>query len=285
VAGNWIKLRHDLIDAPEIRRLSKSCGVTRDDVYGKLFRLWSWFDRHSHQGRVADETVDLVDEIVGHSGFAAALVSVGWLAEDQGGIVIPNWDRHNSETAKERALAAARQDKHRGKDHGLGLSRSDRDTTVTACHGATVTRLEEIRGDSPPPPPQDAALPEGRKALRDAWAAAAKAGHVQPWNASGVPDKADDRLAEPGWLDEALRAIQRLHRCRYFSDGKPTLIQLCGTGFVARVLGGQYDDPKPSKATRPGRAGDEKPPPRAFEGEDAAAFERTRKALATKATT
>jgi hypothetical protein len=76
MAGAWIKLRHDLCDAPEIRRLARACGVTRDDVLGKLFRLWSWFDRHSIDGMVADETSDLVDELVGLSGFAAALVSV-----------------------------------------------------------------------------------------------------------------------------------------------------------------------------------------------------------------
>jgi hypothetical protein len=277
MAGSWIKFRHDLIDAPEIRRLAKSCGVTRDDVYGKLFRLWSWFDRHSHNGRVADETGELVDEIVGHSGFAAALVSVGWLAEDQDGIVIPNWDRHNSETAKERALDAARKALSR-------MSGNEPDTTSEPCPAKRRTRLDKTRLDNPPPP-RDAALPEGRKALRAAWASAAKAGHVQPWNASEMPDKADDRLGEPGWLEDALRAIQRLHKCRYFDNGKPTLIQLCGGGFVAKVLGGQYDEPKPAKRPRGSDLADEKPPPRGFTGEAAEAFERTRRALAKGATT
>ena len=70
MAGSWLKMRHDLIDAPEIRRLARRCGVTKDDVLGKLFRLWSWFDRHSVGGRVEDDDIDLVDEVVGHQGFA-----------------------------------------------------------------------------------------------------------------------------------------------------------------------------------------------------------------------
>jgi hypothetical protein len=257
-------MRHDLIDAPEIRRLARAAGVTKDDVYGKLFRLWSWFDRHSVNGVVADEELEAVDELIGVPGFAAALVSVGWLADQDGGIEIPHWERHNSETAKERALAAVRQERHRGKEPPWDMSRSERDTIRGACHGGTVTRLEKTREDNPPPPPS-AALPEARTALRAAWKAAVKAGHAQPWNAPALPDNADHRLSEPGWLEDAKLAIQRLPACRYFDQGKATLHQLCGEGFVTRVLGGLYDNPKPSRARGAATDG-EKAPPRVWSG-------------------
>lgn len=64
-----------------------------------------------------------------------------------------------------------------------------------------------------------------------------------------------DRLAEPGWLDQAVEAIGRLPSCKYFTT-PVTLVQFCGPGFVARVLGGQYDAPKTLKgapATPDGR--------------------------------
>jgi len=279
MAGSWIRMRHDLIDAPEIRRLAKAAGVTKDDIYGKLFRLWSWFDRHSVNGVVADEELEAVDELIGVPGFAAALVSVGWLANQGGGIAIPHWERHNSETAKERALAAVRQERHRGKAPPGDLSRSERDNPAAACHGGTVTRLEKTREDIPPPPPC-AALPEARAALRAAWKAAVKAGHAQPWNAPALPDHADQRLSEPGWLEDAKLAIKRLPACRYFDQGKATLHQLCGDGFVTRVLGGLYDNPKPSRAR--GVASDgEKAPPRVWTGADEEA--RLRMLAAVKA--
>lgn len=271
MAGSWLKMRHDLIDAPEIRRLSRACGVTRDDVYGKLFRLWSWFDRHSHNGRVADETAELVDEIVGHSGFAAALVSVGWLAHDQGGIVIPNWERHNSETAKERALAASRQERARGKPPDDGLSRSERDATVTGCHAPTVTRQDERREELPPLPREGFDKPAWQT-LRKAW----NSGPGKPWKPLNPHPKAVERMAQPGWLDEALAAIDRLKRCRYFRT-PVSLGQFCGPDFVTLCNGGEYDD-RPED--RKGDFANTPAPPRAFTGAEAEAFERTRRKLA-----
>jgi hypothetical protein len=108
-----------------------------------------------------------------------------------------------------------------------------------------------------------------------AWAAAARNGHAQPWNASAPPEKLADRLSEPGWLGDAMRAIHWLPHCRYFDAGKVTLAQLCGPGFVSRVLGHQYDDPKPQRRGRTPSGDPEKPPPRAFVGADAARFAAT----------
>jgi hypothetical protein len=271
MAGSWIKFRHDLIDAPEIRRLSRSCGVTRDDVYGKLFRLWSWFDRHSHNGRVADETAELVDEIVGHSGFAAALVSVGWLAQDQGGIVIPNWERHNSETAKERALAASRQERARGKPTPEDKSRSERDGTLTGSHGATVTREDETREELPPLP-RDGFDKATWQRLRKAW----NAGAGKPWKPVNPHPKAVERMAERDWLADALLAIDRLKRCRFFRT-PVSLGQFCGPDFVTLCNGGEYDD-RPED--RKGDFANAPAPPRAFTGDVAEAFDRTRRKLA-----
>jgi len=104
---------------------------------------------------------------------------------------------------------------------------------------------------------------------------------VQPYRAKGLPPALDERLAEPGWLEEALRAIDHLPKCRYF-DTPATMFQLVGAGFVQRVLAGQYDDPKPAKGGRgPGQA-DDRPPAKAWTGDDAARLEATKRALAGK---
>ena len=270
MAGAWIKLRHDLIDAPEVRRLARATGLDRDQVYGKLFRLWSWADRHGSNGELDAELED-VDDQVGHVGFGAALVSVGWLATQETGIVIPNWERHFSDSAKVRALGANRAEKHR---NATSVTRPPDPVTQPPLP-------EEIRIDIPPPPPREAAQSEAAATLRAAWSTAAKAGHVQPYRAKAMPDAFSERLAEAGWLDEAVRAIQHLPQCRYF-DTPATMFQLVGAGFVTRVLAGQYDAKKPAKAARGPSGQDERPPAKAFQGDDAARFEATRKAMAAK---
>jgi hypothetical protein len=267
MAGSWIKFRHDLIDAPEIRRLSRACGVTRDDVYGKLFRLWSWFDRHSHNGRVADETLELVDEIVGNSGFAAALVSVGWLDHDQAGIVIPNWDRHNSETAKQRALDAARKAATRDQD---SMSGNEPDTPDEPCPAKTRTRREKTREELPPLP-REGFDKDAWQSFRKAW----NAGSGKAWKPLNPHPKYVERIVEPDWVAEALVAIDRLKRCRFFRT-PVSLGQFCGPDFVTLCNGGEYDD-RPED--RKGDFANTPAPPKAFTGDVAEAFERTRRKL------
>jgi hypothetical protein len=272
--GNWIKMRHDLYDDPDTRRVARITGLDRDQVCGKLYRLWSWADRHGHNGLVRAEIEDLDDEI-GHVGFGAALVSVGWLVTQEDGIVIPHWERHFSDSAKVRALAGQRVEKHRSRQRNA--------TSVThppdgVTQGAQPDKNKN-RGDNPPPPPRDAS--QDQAALRAAWAAAAKAGKVQPYRAKTVPPALAERLAEPGWLDEALQAIEHLPRCRYF-DTPATLFQLVGAGFVQRVLAGQYDDPKPAKAGRGPAHLEDRPQAKAWSGDDAARLEATRRAMAAK---
>ena len=274
MAGNWIKLRHDIFDDPDVRRLGRLTGLDQDQVVGKVARLWSWADRHGVNGRLDAELED-VDDQVGKVGFGAALVSVGWLESQEAGIVIPNWERHFSDSAKVRALAANRAEKHRNA------------TSVTRPPDP-VTRAplpDKRRVDNPPPPPPPMAArvkpTEAAAALRAAWAAAAKAGHVQAYKAKAMPDGFADRAAEPGWLDEAMVAIDHLPRCRYF-DSPATLIQFCRPGFVTRVLAGQYDAKKPTKPARGAPAHDDRPAPREWTGDDAARFEATKRAIAAR---
>jgi hypothetical protein len=58
-----------------------------------------------------------------------------------------------------------------------------------------------------------------------------------------------DRLAEEGWFQKALAAIEALPRCRYFRD-PVTLPQLVAPGFVDKVLGGQFDNPREQRGPR-----------------------------------
>jgi hypothetical protein len=90
------------------------------------------------------------------------------------------------------------------------------------------------------------------------------------------PDKVGDRLAEEGWFEKALAAIEALPRCRYFRD-PVTLAQLVAPGFVDKVLGGQFDNPR--EQARPSGRPEDRPPAEGFRGDDAARFEATKKKL------
>ncbi|MHC4181119.1 MAG: hypothetical protein ACYSWU_26780, partial [Planctomycetota bacterium] len=57
---------------------------------------------------------------LGATGFAEAMREVGWLETDNGGISIPKFDRHISESAKQRALTAKRAAKCRAGKRNAG---------------------------------------------------------------------------------------------------------------------------------------------------------------------
>jgi len=198
---------------------------------------------------------------------------VGWLVidGDNGTVAIPGWERRFSKSAKNRAMHAIRADDAR-----------TRTGQCAKAHASVRKRAPERRdrGDRNSSSSQCAARPDagtqpsGWETLRTAW----KAGKGRPWALPTPPDKAADRLSEDGWFEKALAAIDRLPQLRYFVD-PVTLPQFVAPGFVDKILGGQFDNPREQRQT--GRP-DDRPPPQAWTGEDAARLEATRKAMIEK---
>ena len=112
--------------------------------------------------------------------------------------------------------------------------------------------------------------------LRQAW----NTGGGVKWRSSRPSDTVKSALSDDGWLANAIQAIEHLPKCRYFTD-PVTLNQFCKPGFVDEVLGGKWNNPKRPKTGKD--FGDASPPPKAFAGKDAEAFELTRKMLERKA--
>lgn len=252
MAGDWLKMRHDLADDPAVIRLAVACRIDEDSVIGKLFRLWSWADRHTQEGKADGVGLDWVDRTVRCPGFAGEMVRVGWLEETGQGLTFPRFDRHCSDSAKTRALKKNRMERSRGAARATKAPQKD-----DFCGAARATKAppEKRREEIPPPPhacEDGVPDPAAWATLRDAW----KQGPGAPWTPPDPPDEAVERLAEPGWLDDALAAIARLRACRYFRTAVQ-LPQFCGPRFVKRVLQGRYDELTERKpAGRP--AGDER---------------------------
>lgn len=113
MAGDWIKVQTCTPDKPEVHLIAERLGIDPDAVTGKLIRIWCWADQQTIDGNARSVTKTLLDRVTGVTGFAEMLLQVGWLEETAAGFCFPNFDRHNGNSAKTRALVAKRVEKHR----------------------------------------------------------------------------------------------------------------------------------------------------------------------------
>ncbi len=129
MAGDWIKMRTDLDRDPAVIQLAEHYGWPEHCICGLLYRLWSWADGQLADGIARGVTSTFVDRFLGVNGFSLELAKVGWLILHEDGLEFPLWDRHNSASAKRRALANQRKAVQRGAV--TQMSRSERDISVT----------------------------------------------------------------------------------------------------------------------------------------------------------
>jgi hypothetical protein len=88
-------------------------GSTEAAVIGSLYWLWSTADQHTEDGCMPGLSMQQIDRKTGVKGFAAALVDVGWLADEAQGVVVLNFEEHNGASAKKRCQTARRVAQHR----------------------------------------------------------------------------------------------------------------------------------------------------------------------------
>jgi hypothetical protein len=148
VAGDWIKFEKTTLTKPEILLLADRLGIHRLHAVGLCLSFWAWCDDQLGSCHAKSVTESMIDSVVGVTGFASALLEIGWLRSRNGSVEVPNLDRHISESAKNRALSGKRKAKSR---HGnvTGVSRSERDKSVTR----EEKRREEVKTEEPPNPP------------------------------------------------------------------------------------------------------------------------------------
>uniref|UniRef100_A0A6M3L5Y7 Uncharacterized protein n=1 Tax=viral metagenome TaxID=1070528 RepID=A0A6M3L5Y7_9ZZZZ len=115
MAGDWIKVENVTPDKPEVFAIAEHLGIDPDAVLGKLIRIWVWADQQTYSGNAATVTLALLDRVAGVNGFGKSLLEAGWLRQQKRGLVFPNFDRHNGQSAKQRGLTARRVAKTRAK--------------------------------------------------------------------------------------------------------------------------------------------------------------------------
>lgn len=154
MAGEWIKMKKCLRDEPEVIGIASALDLDEDAVVGKLHALWAWADTVLRSGYAASVTKTWVDRHVRASGFADAMVLVGWLVIHEGGIEFPNYDRHMSKNAKQRALTANRME----------VSRLRNSDAASVTQSSPEKRREEDIEEPPYIPPVEEKPPSKPKA-------------------------------------------------------------------------------------------------------------------------
>ena len=271
MAGEWAAIDCNLATKPEVLELVDETGDPADAVIGRLVQLWLWAAMNSEDGTARITVRRLARLFGGSDTFWAGVQRVGWLEVDEasGTVAIPGWERRFSSSAKARVQAAVRHAKdregRRSSAQGVGAQASDHGRA-----GAPELRGDEIRNSS-------SSARVTWEQIREAWHSSGK---LKPWKPERPPKQNAHLADDAEWCRDALEAIERLPRCRFFRT-PPTMLQLFAPGFVDKVLAGTLDEAKgePQRVRDFGDAG-AAAPPRVFTGDVAEAFERTRRKLA-----
>lgn len=265
MAGDWIKVEGPTPNKPEVMKLARALNVTRDDAFGKAMRFWLWLDGVSVDGSVDGVTSHDIDAIVGANGMAEALSAAGWLEIDEDGqkITVPNFERHNGESAKARALKTKRQAKWR-------LNRVDGAASTKA---SPEKRREDKKERSPLSPliseNGDASTPDSEPdkhgipgIVFDAYVYRAVAINTEGHRHLPVPRaltadwaaKIRTRLHDRAWLGHYHEALAKLP---IPGDGwQPDFEWLIRNGGnVQKILSGTYDWRATRDATKHDRGG------------------------------
>ena len=109
MAGHWIKWEKGLVRKPEVMAIARSLKITPLHAAAACMLVWEWAEDTTEDGIIKDIELADVSFAAGVPGIAESMEVAGWINDHSDGISFPNWDRHNSEPAKTRALDALRK--------------------------------------------------------------------------------------------------------------------------------------------------------------------------------
>ncbi len=133
MAGDWIKMRIDLLSHPKVVRILSATKSDKFRVIGGLHAVWGVFDTHSVDGMLEGYTPKLLDHVIGWEGFSEAMIKVGWLEFDGAEtLILPEFGEHNGQSAKRRAEDQKRKREDRKRPQSVrNLSANDVDENGT----------------------------------------------------------------------------------------------------------------------------------------------------------
>ena len=112
----WLKIETGLPTKLEVYKIARELGINRAEVVGQLVNLWAWFDFNTLDGVINNIGSNGIIDAHTMQGFADAMFTVGWLEYNADWetvgikkLILPNFERHNGQTAKKRANTQLRQ--------------------------------------------------------------------------------------------------------------------------------------------------------------------------------
>ncbi len=163
--ANWIKLRVNIWEKPEVQYIADNCEIPVEYAVGMLCKVWTWFDQHTSEGitnkfgakvlekytkiNVTESCDTIVTLVTGSeiivTPFLESMMEVDWITlTDDGLWSLIDWSEHNGETAKGRAEATKRQVKSRGNKKKKQLEEEQKLSVTESCDNS-VTREEKRR--------------------------------------------------------------------------------------------------------------------------------------------
>ena len=105
---SWIKIQKSLPKSNKVLRLAEVLRVRRAEALGLALDWFCWLDEQCTDGSTG-MTPRMVNEVIGHKRFAEGLVAIGWAELDsEGRVCVVDFDAHNGQSAKARAMTAKR---------------------------------------------------------------------------------------------------------------------------------------------------------------------------------
>lgn len=112
-------MRLDLSQDPAVIAMAESLEISEETVVGMLHKFWSWVSRNCNDGTVTGVTLVALERVLALPRFCEEMQKVGWLLYDDSDgtprITIPKFDRHLSQSAKQRSLSTQRVKQSRSK--------------------------------------------------------------------------------------------------------------------------------------------------------------------------
>lgn len=129
-----------LLTSPKMQKLARLLHTDRLHAVGLAFAWLAWLDTQTTDGHSGLTPEDL-DDILGVQGAISALQAIGWCAIDsEGEVRAVDWEQHNGESAKKRALTARRVERSRIKSRSCNANSVTEFTeNAETCNASCVT--------------------------------------------------------------------------------------------------------------------------------------------------